>query len=95
MLSSSFHGPLSSLYTTSLQKLLLVLTLHMVEKSTRPSKPTAGRFLLMRRSRSAFSAQSEAPSEPFCGYFHPSPWDILQHPTWLRRLSSGSLWQGA
>ena len=80
MLSSSFHGLLSSMYTTSFQKLLLVLTLHMVDKSTRPSKPTAGRFLVMRQSRQAFSAQSKAPSEPFCGYLHPSPWDIIQHP---------------
>ena len=66
MLSSSFQGLLSSMYTTSFQKLLLVLTLHMVDKSTRPSKPTAGRFLLMRQSRQAFSPQSEAPYEFFC-----------------------------
>ena len=60
MLSSSFHGLLSSMYTTSFQKLLLVLTLHMVDKSTRPSKPAAGQFLVMRQSREAFSSPSEA-----------------------------------
>ena len=78
MLSSSFHGLLSSMYTTSFQKLLLVLTLHMVDKSTRHSKPTAGRFLVMRQSKQVCSSQREARSELFCGYLHPLPHNMIQ-----------------
>ena len=42
MLSSSFHGLLSSMYTTSLQELLLVLILNMVDKSISPLQTNFG-----------------------------------------------------
>src|SRR2546421_5423937 len=72
-----------------------VLPWEMVENSTSPCERLSGRFFVMRQSRQAFSSQSEAPSELFCGYLHPSPRDMIQHPIWLRCLSSGNLWQGA
>jgi hypothetical protein len=58
-------------------------------------KPTSGRFSVMKQSRQAFSSQGEAPSELFCGYLHPSPHNMRQHPIWLRCLSSGKRRQGA
>src|SRR6266567_1136921 len=36
-------------------------------------RSTSGRFFVVRQSRQAFSSQSEAPSELFCGYLHPFP----------------------
>jgi hypothetical protein len=59
------------------------------------SRSTSGRFFVVRQSRQAFSSQSEAPSELFCGYLHPSARDMIQPPIWLVSLSSGNLWQGA
>jgi hypothetical protein len=58
-------------------------------------KPTSGRFSVMKQSRQAFSSQGEAPSELFCGYLHPSPHNMIQHPIWLVSLSSGKRRQGA
>jgi len=52
----------------------------MVDNSSSFSKPTSGRFSAMKQSRQAFSSQSEAPFELFCGYLHPSPHDMRQHP---------------
>jgi hypothetical protein len=72
-----------------------VLPLNMVDNSTSLCERISGRFFVMRQSRQAFSSQSEAPSELFCGYLHPSPRDMIQHPIWLRCLSSGNLWQWA
>src|SRR5256885_4815973 len=72
-----------------------VLPWEMVENSTSPCERLSGRFFVMRQSRQAFSSQSEAPSELFCGYLHPSPRDMIQHPILLRCLSSGNLWQWA
>jgi hypothetical protein len=43
-------------------------------------KPTSGQFLVIWQSRQAFSSQSEAPSECFCGHFHRSPRDMILHP---------------
>jgi hypothetical protein len=43
-------------------------------------KPTSGQFLVMSRPRQAFSSQSEAPSECFCGHLHRSPRDMILHP---------------
>jgi hypothetical protein len=59
---------------------LRVLRLEMVDKSTTPCKPTSGRFSVLKQSREAFSSRSEAPFELFCGYLHPSPHDMIQHP---------------
>ncbi len=39
-------------------------------------KPTSGRFLVMRQSRGAFPAQSEAPFEFFCWQLHHLPHDM-------------------
>ena len=72
----------------------LVLALDMVENSTSLCKPTSGWMFVIGLSRQAFSSQSEAPSELFCGYLHRSARDMIRHPIRLRCLSSGNLWQG-
>jgi DNA-binding CsgD family transcriptional regulator len=45
------------------------------------SKPTSGRFFVMRQSGQACSTQSETPSELFRGYLHPSARDMIQLPS--------------
>jgi hypothetical protein len=59
------------------------------------TKPTSGRFLVMRQSRQAISSRSEAVSECFNWHLHRSPRVMIQHPTWLRWLSSANRRQGA
>src|SRR5258706_16315356 len=44
------------------------------------SRPTSGRFFVMRQSRETFSSRSQAPSEGFCEYLHPSPRDMTPYP---------------
>jgi hypothetical protein len=43
-------------------------------------RPTSGRFMVMRQSQQAISLWSEALSELFCGYHHPSAHDMILHP---------------
>ena len=57
-----------------------VLPLDMVDKSTSLFKPTSDWMFVIGQSRQAFSSQSEAPSELFCGYLHRSARDLIQHP---------------
>ena len=58
----------------------LVLPLDMVDKSTSLSKPTSGRFCVMRQSKQDFSSRSEAPFECFCEHIHQTPRDLTLHP---------------
>src|SRR5258708_1051538 len=44
------------------------------------SRPTSGRFFVMRQSRQAFSSRNEAPCECFCYHLHPSPRDMTLQP---------------
>ncbi len=57
-------------------------------------RSTSGRFFVMRQSRQAFSSQSEARSELFCGCLHPFPHNMLQLPSGFC-LSTGNRRQGA
>src|SRR5260221_14050340 len=66
----------------------MVLPWEMVDNSTSLCERISGRFFVMRQSRQAFSSQSETPSELFCGYLHPSPRDMIQHPISLPCLVS-------
>jgi hypothetical protein len=71
-----------------------VLQWNMVDNSSSRSKPTLDRLLVMRQSRGAFSSPSEAPSELVCGYLHPSPGDMIEHPIRLAWRSSTMRQQG-
>ena len=72
-----------------------VLPLDMVDKSISPLQPHFGPVFGDEAVQRTFSSQREAPSEPFCGYIHPSACDMIQPPIWLVSLSSGNRWQGA
>jgi hypothetical protein len=71
-----------------------ILPSDRVDNSRSLSKPISGGFFVSGSFGQPISSWIEVPSKFFCWHFHPSPYDMRQHPTWHRCLSSASLRQG-